>query len=236
MKKICTCCGLERDAEEDFKWRYKNQGIRQPRCKYCQSELSRRHYQNNKQAYNKRSRAYKERVLAENTALISAYLSIHPCVDCGQVDIRVLEFDHMIGQKLRSIADLLTSGATWPVIEAEIAKCEVRCANCHRIRTIEQGRGWRSTHPLHQTAKSYQMVQGYLSEHPCVDCGCSDIRVLEFDHVRGSKMDGISHLLSQGYNWLAIDAEIAKCEVRCANCHRIKTGEHRGFWRNLLDV
>ena len=39
MKKICTCRSLERDAEKDFRWEYKDRGILMTRCKYCQSEL-----------------------------------------------------------------------------------------------------------------------------------------------------------------------------------------------------
>jgi hypothetical protein len=31
----------------------------------------------------------------------------------------------------------------WSTIAAEIAKCGVRCANCHRIQTIERGQWWR---------------------------------------------------------------------------------------------
>ena len=231
MKKICSSCGEERDAEKDFSWRYKERGIRQPRCKYCQSEMSELHYHNNKQIYNERTRTSKAQALIENRSRISSYLSTHPCVDCGRVDIRLLEFDHVYGQKSRGIADLLTWGFNWPTIESEIAKCEVRCANCHRIKTVESDRGWRSTRPTLRTAKSYQMVRIYLSSHPCVDCGNPDIRVLEFDHVRGRKPDEISHLLSQGCGWPHIQAEIARCEVRCANCHRLKTLERGKWWR-----
>src|SRR5689334_16569833 len=131
MKKLCSCCGKERDAEKDFRWEYKSRGIRQSRCKYCQSELSKLHYQNNKQIYNERTRAYKTQTLIENTSRISTYLSTHPCVDCGQTDIRLLDFDHVIGQKSRGISNLFTWGFNWQTIEAEIAKCEIRCANCH---------------------------------------------------------------------------------------------------------
>lgn len=232
MKKFCVCCGMERDADKDFNWEYKNRGKRQARCKYCQSELSKLHYQNNKGIYNERTRTRKAQVLTENMSRVSSHLSTHPCVDCGKSDIRLLEFDHTNGQKSRGIADLLSWGFNWSTIEAEMAKCEVRCANCHRIKTIEQDRGWRSTQPVHQAAKSYQMMHVYLCDHPCVDCGNSDFRVLEFDHVRGHKTDEISHLLSQGCGWPRIEAEIAKCEVRCANCHRIKTLERGKWWRH----
>lgn len=234
MKKVCTYCGLERDEENDFNWEYKSRGKRQARCKYCQSELSKLHYRNNKPIYNERTRVRKRQTMAENMVRTSSYLATHPCVDCNQADIRLLEFDHVNGQKSREIADLLSWGFNWSTIETEIAKCEVRCANCHRIKTIEQGRGWRSSQPIQQAPKCYQMVHIYLCDHPCIDCGNSDIRVLEFDHVRGYKTDGISHLLSQGCGWPRIEAEIAKCEVRCANCHRIKTSERGGWWRNSL--
>jgi Zn finger protein HypA/HybF involved in hydrogenase expression len=62
----------------------------------------------------------------------------------------------------------------------------------------------------------------YLKQHPCVDCGNSDVRVLDFDH-RGDKSFGIGAAISGGHlSWAKILIEIAKCEVRCANCHRIR--------------
>lgn len=61
------------------------------------------------------------------------FFADHPCVDCGETDPLVLEFDHLrdkcfnIGTGLRTY--------TWHAIVDEIAKCEVVCANCHRRRT-----------------------------------------------------------------------------------------------------
>jgi hypothetical protein len=66
-------------------------------------------------------------------------------------------------------------------------------------------------------------VISYLQTHPCVDCGETDVVVLEFDHVRGCKERTISSMLVQGYSFAKILEEIAKCDVRCANCHRRKT-------------
>jgi hypothetical protein len=73
-------------------------------------------------------------------------------------------------------------------------------------------------------------VLEYLATHPCVDCGESDIVCLEFDHVRGTKRGDIAHMLGD-HSWQVIAAELQKCDVRCANCHRRKTAEQRGWYR-----
>jgi hypothetical protein len=143
MKKICTGCGQERDAEQDFNWRHKDRDIRNTRCKFCQSQVSKRHYQNNKQSYMKRIRTRDTLIVEDNQKRLADYLACHPCVDCGQTDIRCLEFDHVRGSKSADITRLLNNAVDWSVIEAEIAKCEVRCANCHRLKTLERGKWWR---------------------------------------------------------------------------------------------
>lgn len=67
-----------------------------------------------------------------------------------------------------------------------------------------------------------QIVFEYLLEHPCVDCGIKDPRCLEFDHVKGEKENEISFLKKLG-NKNKMLIEMEKCEVRCGNCHKIKT-------------
>ena len=62
----------------------------------------------------------------------------------------------------------------------------------------------------------------------CKDCGNSDIRVLEFDHVRGTKVASVGSMVRRGRALAAIRAEIAKCEVRCRNCHAIATITRNG--------
>ena len=66
-------------------------------------------------------------------------LADRACADCGVRDPRVLEFDHQdhVG-KVECVTLLAQRGAAWTRIEAEIAKCDIRCANCHRRRTAEQ--------------------------------------------------------------------------------------------------
>lgn len=148
MNKICSGCGQERDIEQDFAWKNKAKGTRQRWCKFCQAEANRRHYQNNKQIYMKRALTRNALVNSENKQNLYAYLSSHPCVDCGQTDVRILEFDHVRGNKSESISTLLQHSVPWQKVEAEIAKCEVRCTNCHRIKTSERGGFWRSLHEI----------------------------------------------------------------------------------------
>ena len=71
----------------------------------------------------------------------------------------------------------------------------------------------------------------YLHEHPCVDCGETDIAVLEFDHrSQATKELRVSALVCQGYKWETIKTEIDKCDVRCANCHRRRTAIQLGWY------
>lgn len=70
----------------------------------------------------------------ENMLVVLKYLLSHPCVDCGESDPRVLDFDHF-GPKNFTIGDALTKSVVFPeVLQAEIEKCYVRCSNCHRKR------------------------------------------------------------------------------------------------------
>lgn len=69
-----------------------------------------------------------------NLEFIHAYLADHPCVDCDESDIVVLDFDH-IGLKRANVVDLAWGEHSIASMEREIAECEVRCANCHRRRT-----------------------------------------------------------------------------------------------------
>lgn len=70
---------------------------------------------------------------------LKEYLRLNPCVDCGQTDIRVLEFDHRDpARKVANVGRMARSGVSVEAVIREVAKCDVRCANCHRIRTIKE--------------------------------------------------------------------------------------------------
>lgn len=85
-----------------------------------------------------------------------------------------------------------------------------------------------------QAERAREAILGYLHSHPCVDCGTTDVRVLEFDHRDETlKEFNISHKF-WALSVKKLMAEIEKCDVRCANCHRIRTAEQFGTWRALL--
>jgi len=67
------------------------------------------------------------------------YLLQHPCVDCGESDPVVLDFDHIdASSKSENICRIVTSGRSLKTLTQEIEKCEIRCSNCHRRRTASQ--------------------------------------------------------------------------------------------------
>lgn len=85
-------------------------------------------------------RAARHAQIRENRAFITQYKLERGCVDCGySAHAAALDFDHMPGTaKLFSIGQTGATCARAKLL-AEIAKCEVVCANCHRIRTVSRG-------------------------------------------------------------------------------------------------
>jgi L-lysine 2,3-aminomutase len=74
-----------------------------------------------------------------NNAAVLAYLENHPCVDCGEADPIVLEFDHGDGGgKVAAVCFGIQHGWSIAKLMTEIAKCDVRCANCHRRKTARE--------------------------------------------------------------------------------------------------
>lgn len=104
-------------------------------------EASRRHYAKHRQRVIGKAKEYSKAARVRVRAYINAYLKANPCVDCGETNTIVLEFDHVGDDKDFNISDATRKGYSMTKIKEEIAKCEVRCANCHRKKTYERG-GW----------------------------------------------------------------------------------------------
>ncbi len=116
------------------------------------------------------------------------------------------------------------------------------CKECHK--TFRNN--WYQKNKEHQLenvkarktqvrANAREYVFNYLSSHPCVQCGESDPVVLEFHHNHGKDL-AISVMVAGGYSIPAIQNEINKCVVLCANCHRKKTMKDRGWFRGKKSI
>jgi hypothetical protein len=301
--------------ETDFAFRSIKTGKRQSHCRKCHAAYRREHYVRTKATYIENERLRMRDRRRQNRALLLDYLLAHPCVDCGETDAVVLDFDHRDPTLKRTEVAKLASRQTWATVLAEIANCDVRCASCHRRRTADQFNwrrvtlslerrdvvttGWSEPTrlrsaiapalpgtkvcrvcgqelPLSEFAvknrdrgiyqskcracqrayarEHYQknkkkyldkasdrnvlmrdrfaaFLLAYFEAHGCVDCGTRDPAVLEFDHKeRPTKVAAVSTLV-RTQSWSALFAEIDKCEVRCANCHRRRTAKQFGYFR-----
>ena len=101
-------------------------------CKPCDSKKRKDWYQKHKPSHNLRRLAR----IKKAQQFIIGYLRLHPCIDCQEPDILVLQFDHL-RDKVKEIGYLVGNGRAIETIEAEIKKCQVVCANCHIRRTAK---------------------------------------------------------------------------------------------------
>ncbi len=138
MTKYCPSCDLEKDYSEFYINKSKIDGL-QANCKVCKNGYYQKWYSRPDVAekVKKRTIARNARVKQEAQKWIISYLRSHPCVDCHEMDISVLEFDHL-HSKILNISTLVSNIAALSTIQAEVAKCEVVCANCHRRRTYKR--------------------------------------------------------------------------------------------------
>lgn len=141
--KRCHDCGLVKPIDA-FAFNNIAKGTRQGRCRACHAKYRRQHYLRNRDTYIRQEVARIRRYRDENRILIREYLRAHPCVDCGEADIVVLDFDHRDPSAKSHNVIVLATHKGWHRVLLEIAKCDVRCANCHRKRTALQF-GWRKS-------------------------------------------------------------------------------------------
>lgn len=131
----CTRCGLEKPIE-DFGIKKAGTTARMSYCRPCVRASSKAHYEANKSAYLDRNKRKRKQLQTDRFGFLIEYFKTHPCVDCGQTDPIVLDFDHLRDKEFTIGSDLIDR--PWHEVLAEIEKCEVVCANCHRRRTARR--------------------------------------------------------------------------------------------------
>lgn len=153
------------------------------------------------------------------------------CVDCGNDDLEVLEFDHVAGDKVACVRHVWSETG----MLAEAAKCALRCVNCHRKRTFQNSLGYNEE----RTILAYNHVLNIkLNSDGCQLCGWYEknhMYVLDFDHLdQNNKLFTIANMVKKGRLSEQIDVEIAKCRLLCANCHRKHTLRQMGC--HVVDI
>lgn len=139
MYKKCSACKLDKITTDFYGNKHKSDGL-QTRCKQCSADHSKSRYIKEKPKLRLQIKLASQKRIAFNGQFVWDYLKKHPCVDCGEGNPVVLEFDHVRDIKVRAISKLIWEKSIDAIV-SEIEKCEIRCANCHRIRTAES-RNW----------------------------------------------------------------------------------------------
>ncbi len=137
MTKFCPRC-KEILPVEEFNWKIKNKK-RASYCKKCSRYYINEHYKKNKDYYKEKAIIRNKAVRLEINQFLFSYLQDHPCIDCGEDNPVVLEFDHKDrGKKFMAIGTMKKRQYSISAIKKEISRCDIRCANCHRIKTSKQ--------------------------------------------------------------------------------------------------
>lgn len=192
-------------------------------CRSCCRENDKLRRPTGSEQVKARSKAYRERNrvqlrakqrvrLAETAALKSS-----PCHGCrGTFPSWCMDFDHVRGEKSRGIGRMV--GGSTTTILAEVAKCDLVCACCHRVRTSARKAG----QDVAPRRKLFLERINKLKARPCQDCGqFFPPEAMDFDHVRGEKIIRVSSMTT--WAWERVLQEVGKCDLVCANCHRTRT-------------
>lgn len=180
-----------------------------------QKEAQRQHYVANKARYTASSKRNRDK----RDAWFQSLKLTCVCCCCGQSDPRCLDFHHRDpNQKEDTISNLVKQGYSEKKILAEIDKCDVLCANCH----IMLHHSVKESYHRERIAKNLDWLRAYKSKLRCRDCDTNNSAVLAFHHRdKAKKRKDVGCMCHTGSSVSRLLEEIAKCDVLCANCHRI---------------
>ena len=134
--KTCNRCKVSK-VKSSFNIKKRGDGL-QPFCRKCDNSYSKDWYRRNSQ---KRITQVRDRVrdLRKKIAAYKRELCCSKCGYSGKDHPETLDFDHN-GDKEIGVSLMPTRGYSWGHILQEILKCDILCANCHRIKTFDERR------------------------------------------------------------------------------------------------
>lgn len=148
IKKFCTNCQTEKDISEFRPNKTKKDGY-QHYCGECDRNFQQQWYRKNKERLVNKAKISNKRNNANMHIFMLDFLQGKSCLRCGEDNILVLEFDHLKDKKFQLSS--MANRSKNQVIE-EISKCQILCANCHKIKTHEQRNTykWRYSQAIRQ--------------------------------------------------------------------------------------
>jgi hypothetical protein len=147
--RVCSRCHAEKSLEA-FPIKDRLRRTRRSYCRPCCRAYGKEHYRRNPTYYKAKAAEARRRTRSLNQAVVEEFLKTNPCVDCGESDPVVLDFDHIEpGSKRGAVARIQYQGSL-ASLRSEMEKCLIRCGNCHRARTAQQFGWWRSFLAAHE--------------------------------------------------------------------------------------
>ncbi len=168
-----------------------------------------------------------------------------PCADSGErFASEAMDLDHRNPESKEFDVLKRAGSVSRTRLLAEVAKCDVVCANCHRLRTYAAFKdglirfpGFRPSATPAKTAWLQRKREKFRSrreeqmkflervrELPCADCGRRFLPVvMEFDHRDPSAKRYAMNTVAGRLRFSRLLEEMAKCDILCTNCHRIRT-------------
>lgn len=144
--KHCPSCNQTLEVSNFSKNVSKKDGL-SSQCKECKKKYQNSWYVSNRQTHIQNAQVNRKNSRKKAREFVINYLAKSKCADCPETNPIVLQFDHIKGSKKYDISYMVTMGYGVDSIKEEISKCEVRCANCHTLRTYSQRKYRSKTHP-----------------------------------------------------------------------------------------
>jgi hypothetical protein len=141
--KICKNCSVKKDFSL-FRKLARNVDGYDSDCKECRRIKDKNTYYNNLNKSRKDAIKYKNKTRDNIRDLVYKYLLNKECLDCGISNPVLLEFDHKVNKKF-TIGNMLKDGVSKETLFFEIEKCDIRCCNCHRLKTAKDFKYYRYT-------------------------------------------------------------------------------------------